>query len=683
MATNVYRAEDYSKQEQSLVRRWRNERDDAKNYFFAVIKPRLERSYKLYIADNTDRAKQIKKWQANIAVPYVQAVVETLKPRILDARPEFTVQGRTQDDQVKSPKLQQLADFTWETSKMDATSEKVVDSSLIFGMGYLQASWKKDVREFDFLDTQDISKKKLSWIKKKKTFYDGPYAEWVDNFALIYDWHNVDKEDKQYWMKRKVSSEKVIKRAYPGADKKRMEMALNSSPEDISDWGKVRNEVKLAHERITKGSDYGQSGSGLTDGTYQSDDTTDMKMHEVYECWWPFRDKYAVFVNNVPVFKGGEMPNPYDFKESPFIPIPYLLVPGEFEGYGIPLLLENPQIMLNMIKNQRLDSMTLSIHKMWVVNPLANVNKEELVTRPFGIIYSPDPAGVREVQFSDIKASAYKEEELLKSDMRYTSGVDDFSMGAGGSAGSATEVRHMRESTLERVRLYVNHLGSGYADLLRYWISMYKQFFTKDMTIRVIGESGEILYPLIEKDDLMGYYDFKASVLPSIAGQNDVLKKQDMDLFQLLIEQPFIDPQKLTSKVLHDFNWDMESIKQDQQQQQGQPVPPGMEGMVGPDGMPMPGVMPPGGPGGAPGGGSEIPAGVAKMLGMEQNPMDQLGSPVNLLESGAPPTPKGIPSGGANSRGMNRGGKVNTNIPQKAGNGPEAQLMNRAQNIQR
>ncbi len=120
--------------------------------------------------------------------------------------------------------------------------------------------------------------------------------------------------------------------------------------------------------------------------------------------------------------------------------------------------------------------------------------------------------------------------------------------------------------------------------------------------------------------------------------------------------------------------------------------------MVGPGGMPAPGVLPPGGPQpaglppGGPGGaspvagGGKIPPRIAKMLGAQASPFAELASPVNLLKGGAPPTPKGVGGkggGGANTRGMNRGGKVNTNIAQKPGNGPEAQLMNRASNIQR
>lgn len=697
MATDMYRPEDFGKKEVALMKKFVLQRDDAKQYFEAVIKPRLDRSYKLYIADNTDRAKEIKRWQANIAVPYVHGVVETLKPRILDARPDFTVQGRNPDDQPKASRLQSLADYTWEKAEADKTSELLTGSALVYGTGYLQVSWKRDVREYSFLSTKQIDKKKLSWVKKKQVFYDAPFVEWVDNYTLWYDWHNIPGESKQYWFKRLILTGAEIKRKYPMADKKRLKLALVKPGGDLKDYGSVRSEVKIEHERITKGDDYAKSGSGLTNNIYENTEDQDLKMYEVFEWWRPFDDRYSVISNDVPILKGAEIPNPYNFKNHPFIDVPYLRVPGEFEGYGIPLILENPQIMLNMIKNQRLDATTLNIHKMWIVNPLANIKKDELVTRPFGIVYSTDPNGAREIQFGDIKGSAYKEEELLKSDMRYGSGVDDFSTGAGGQAGSATEVRHLRESTLERVRLFVNHLGDGYAKMMRYWISMYSQFFTKEMIIRIVGEDGAEAFPIIAKDDLLGDFDFKATVIPAIAGQNDVKKKQDMDLFQLLIELPFIDPQKLTSKVLHDWNWDLQSIEKKEEEQPVGPegLPVGPDGQpVGPDGLPIPaqGPVPPPVSGGQIS--ADTGAAALAMLGGQSsqgpgaNPFSQLSSPVNLLNTtGPPPTPRGIPAGGGkggpNTRGLNRTGKVDTNVATKGTSSPESSLMNRAFNIQR
>jgi hypothetical protein len=730
MATNPNRKDyipsDFGKKEEEMMQDFQLQKEDARNYFLNVIKPRLDRSYKLYIAYTGDRQREIKSWQANVFVPYVQAVVETLMPRVLDARPEFSVLGRSPEDHIKAEKQQQLGDYYWEIAKMDKTTEDYVRSAMVYGTGYLQVYWKKDVRELKFLKTKDLTSKKLSWKKEKRTFYDAPYAEWVDNYSLWYDWHNSSRESKQYWFKRLVLTEEEIRRRYPGADKKRLDMAFNKDGGDLTDYAAIRQQARYAHDRIVKGANV-RAGSVWDSSNSYSDKygtalDSKTQMYEVFEWYQPFKDFYSVIVGGgeVPILKGGSMPLPFDFKEAPFIELPYLKIPGEFEGYGLPLILENPQIMLNLIKNQRLDAATLNIHKMWVVNPLANINKTELVTRPFGIIYSIDPNGVKEVQFSDLKASAYKEEEMLKGDMRYSSGVDDFSMGVGGGAASATEVRHLRESTLERVRLFVNHLGDAYSDVLRYWMDMSRQMMSKKVTMRIIGDDGEAVYPLIEKEDLMGRYDYKAKVLPSIAGQQDVNKKQAMDLFQLLSQ---IDPQmsgidlrKLISRTINNWGWSLESISSEEPM--GQEMPPEMAGMEGGDLPPelaammqgggqvppeLAGMMQGGGqpPMGGPQGPAPSPT-LQNALGMLRGPADaaqpgpfaQMQQPVNLLEAqGPPPTPRGVPSGGAggrgparpNVRGFNRNGRVNTNITtgNRGGSSVESNLLNRAFNIQR
>lgn len=695
-----YNPYDYGKKEVDLHRLFYLQMEDAKRYFLNITKPRLDRSYKLYIGYTGDRQREIKRWQANIFVMYVQSVVETLMPRILDARPEFGVFGRSEEDHAKAEKQEQLADYFWEISGMDTTSEDMVRASLIYGTSFLQVSWKKDVRKMKFLKTKDVTDSKPKWATEERVFYDAPYCEWVDNYSLWYDWHNTDRKNKQYWFKRLVLTGEEIARRYPGADKTRLALALRSPGGDITDYTAVRQQCRTTHDLIIKSA--GKSGVGSTgygSDKYYSTQEGSMKMYEVFEWWRPFDDAYSVMVGGqyVPILKGGSMPIPFDFKEAPFIETAYLKIPGEFEGYGIPLILENPQIMLNLIKNQRLDAATLNIHKMWIVNPLANINKSELVTRPFGIIYSIDPQGVREVEFSDIKSSAYKEEDMLKSDMRYSSGVDDFSMGVGGGASSATEVRHLRESTLERVRLYINHLGGTFSEVLRYWMDMQRQFFTKEMTIRIIGEDGEELFPLIQKKDLMGSFDYRAKVLPSIAGQNEIKKKQGMDLFQLLINMPFVDPRRLTAKMLADWSWSLDSIAKSAEEEQA----PGMEGMMGEEGTGVPGAE--GGPPpeelaamqGAQQGSQLSPdsmQGIRALLrspqelaAAAQNPMQQMANPVNLLRaSGPPPTARGVPGGRTtNPRGLNRGGKVDTNVPTRQTTSAEDRLTNRAFNIQR
>ena len=679
MSEPIYDAQQMGKKKEvEMMDKFELQLNEAKKYFTNFIRPRLDRAYKLYIAYNGDRAKEIQKWQANVFTPYIQATVETLMPRILDARPEFTVKGRNEDDQVKQEKQQQLQDYTWEIAKMDELNETFTRAALVYGMGYMQVSWKQDKRELKFLKSA-AGAKKCEWKKETKTFYDAPYAQWVDNYDLWYDWHNIESENKQYWFRRRVIPESVIRRDYPNAQEKRLKMAFNNGGGDLTNYASIRMEVKATQEGINKGDDWQQGGGGEFADETSNGDGKKLQRYEVFEWWRPFEDKYAVIVNRVPILKGAEMPCPYDFKESPFISVPYLKLPHEFEGMGLPLILENPQIMLNMIKNQRLDSATMSIHKMWIVNPLANIDKTELVTRPFGIIYSPDPNGAREIQFSDIKPSAYKEEDALKSDMRYASGVDDFSMGSGGGAGSATEVRHLRESTLERVRLFVNHLGYAYSDLLRFWISLWRQFMTNEMQIRILGDDGTYQFPIVEKDDLMGEYDYIATVIPSFAGKNDVDKKQALDLFQLLQPMPEVDQRKLIQRVLHSFDWSIDSVTNNPEEAGQQPMMPEEAGYQEMGGFQN----------GVPGAGGDISPDVMKqalgMLGGEESPQGQFAEaalPIDLTQMGGamPPTAKDIGGKAGNSRGLNRGGKVNTNVNSNSNGDEMSRLLGRVQN---
>lgn len=704
----TYRPSNFN--EEDMVRKFHMQKDDARRYFLQVRKPQLDRAYKLYMADNSDRAEQIKDWQSNVFVPYIHSVVETMMPRVIDARPEFSVKGRSKEDQTKASVLQDLLNYNWEIGETDDTFEELVRSTLIHGTGFLQTYWRKDEEKKKYLKTQDINSEDYDWEERTETTFDAPYVDWVDNYSLWYDWHNTKRDNKQYWFKRQVLTGQEIKRRYNMATDERLGMALASNSGDLTDYAAVRNEVKRSHEDVYKGAS--SKGShhtyneyqnrnfreiGIGKSIYQSQTDPDLQMHEVFEWWRPKEDQYAVFVNDVPILKGGSIPNPYDHKETPFIEVPYLRPPNEFEGVGIPLILENPQLMLNMIKNQRLDAVTLNIHKMWIVNPMANIDKSDLVTRPFGIIYSQDPGGVQPVEFSGVDQSAYQEEEMLKSDMRYASGVDDFSMGGGGQGSvSATEVRHLRESTLERVRLFVNHLGSGLADVMRHWIDMYRQFGEKEFKIRVAGEDGKDEFPVVSQDDLEGEYDFEAEVIPSIAGRNDMKKKQSMDLFQLLVNMPFIDPKKLTSKVLSHWDWNLNSLTKDQKRP-GAAAGPG--GQAGPGGMPpeimamMQGQSPEAGSGSKKGGTpsmEQMNQEIQKMMqgGGEQSAFAGASTPTDLLEAGAPPTAPDTTQEGAgggaggpgpnettNQRGHNRNGEIDTSIKKKDNSNPESEAM--------
>ncbi|MFA5376195.1 MAG: hypothetical protein WC455_10670 [Dehalococcoidia bacterium] len=677
---SFYDPDNFGKEERQKLSRFNDQYDDAKEYFFNYMKPRYDRSYALFMSWPETRRGLVMGWQNNIAIPFTNSTVEALMPRIVDARPDFGVVGRSVEDNANAVHLQNIGEYNWDLANMDATNEEVVRSALVYGNSWIQTWWKKEVKTARYYVGKDVNKAgekgrkaKGKWVEKTVTVYDAPFAEAIDPYTLLYDHRNKTHKSKQYFYRRKLLNEPQIRRDYPMADPLRLELAFKATPESLEDWAAIRTLKKSERPKFMAEGGVDSFGAGR----YVTAIDPKLGFHEVKERISEFDGTIAVTINNVPIYDGFDLPIVYNHKETGIIHIPYMKVPFEYEGISLPEQLDGMQTMLNTIKNQRLDAMLLNIHKMWIVNPNANIAKKDLAVRPFGIIWSPDPNGVRPVEFSDVKQSAYQEESLLKADMAYATGVDDASRGVQ-SGGSATEVRHLREATLERVRLFINHLGDGYSDLHRLWISMWGQFMSKSMAIRVTGSDGQLSWPVISRDDLKGNYDFKSTVKPSSSGRNDVDKKQAMDLFQLLVQFPFIDKRKLLSMTLVPFAYPVDKLVVE-----GQEAMPadGADGQAPVEQNDLQKYLDESGTSSAIS--PEAYNAILKELedrGAQQSPFAAASQPMMLDPNQVPPAAPDT----TNPRGMNRSGKVDTNIPTLRGaSDTGASILNQAKSIQR
>lgn len=563
-----------SEQEAALLRRFETDYSNLKNEFLSYRKDRFDHFYKLYRAYGGDRAAKIKDWQSNVFIPYIFSVIETLMPRILGSRPEFMIAPRGQEDVAKAAVLQSVFDYLWEVTKMDGKIPMFVKQSIIYGTSIGKTRWEKKytyssiVTEIEEQDGKKIPKYK----EKPKLIYDNPQFDEVD----IYDFYpdklasdiNKGTSPARYVFQRYVMTKDQLQSQYKAA--KNLEFVKsgrggNGSSLDFTDYKLVRREVLANKNRL-----YTTSGGG------DKYDTNSGNLIEVVEYWE--RNRYVVRANGVPIIN---MPNPYSHGMIPFTKLPFVEMPGEFYGIGIAELLENMQVMLNTIKNQRIDNVTMLIHKMWIVDPLANINKADLVVKPFGIIYTQNPNGVRPVEFSDVKASSYTEEEKLKDDMRNATGVDDYSRGAGAMANSATEASYLREATLERIKLFLRNLETCFADVMQQWYALVVDFFPEQKVFRLVNKDGVYYFPTIKKEDYTGEFDFRVGANSTVASSIELKKKQDMDLFQLLFQLPFVDQRNLVVKILGDFGWDPDFILKTSEAMSAEGGPAGPGGAPG------------------------------------------------------------------------------------------------------
>ena len=548
-----------SEEEQKKLNVFDREYSKVKDDFYTYTKPRFDKNYKIYRAYNGDRQAKIRSWQANVFIPYVFSVVETLEPRIIGAKPDFFVIPREKSDVQRTKVAQQVLDYCWEEAQVDYKTIDWTKSAQIYGIGIGKTRWEKKYQQSYISEevlVEENYKAKDLW-KEGKLIYDGPQFDAIDvyDFFPSRDGSEINGgKSIRYGYQRNLLTKAQILEMYPGA--KNMELispglSINGrnggfGSGDSRDFKIVRKEVMKTRDVIYET----PSGESYIEGELAN------ILCEVVERWEPTR--YIVRANGIPII---DIPNPYSHGEIPYIKIDFLPLPDEFYSIGIPDICGSMNIMLNTIKNQRVDNVTMAIHKMWIVDPLANINNKDLITKPFGIIYSSNPNGVRPVEFSDIKQSSYIEEDRLKDDMRNATGVDDYSRGAKAMAQSATEASYLREATLERVKLFLRSLEKGYSDIMRQWFSLIKDFFPAKKIMRIANTDGTFIFPLIMKDDFMGKYDFKAGMNSTTYASQELKKKQDMDLFQILAgTQGVADMRQLASKLLEDFGWDPEQI---------------------------------------------------------------------------------------------------------------------------
>lgn len=137
-------------------------------------------------------------------------------------------------------------------------------------------------------------------------------------------------------------------------------------------------------------------------------------------------DAYWVVANNVVIHYG---PLPTKHKELPFAVRYYYRVPGRFWGMGIPRIIHMLAEERNSIRNMNMDRQHLQINKMFLHNNLYDIDEEDLVARPGGLI-SVDTNGqdlqkaIIPLEYGDVPASYFKTDQIMIQDIGRAIGID-------------------------------------------------------------------------------------------------------------------------------------------------------------------------------------------------------------------------------------------------------------------
>lgn len=162
-------------------------------------------------------------------------------------------------------------------------------------------------------------------------------------------------------------------------------------------------------------------------------------------------DSYWVVANNVVIHYGPLMTK---HKEIPFAVRYYYQVPGRFWGMGIPRIIHMLAEERTSIRNLNMDRQNLQINKMFLHNNMYDIDEEDLISRPHGLI-SVDTNGlpIRDalvpVEYGDVPASYFKTDQIMVEDMSRAVGIDLTKEEQPSS--TATEAALSQENYLKRI----------------------------------------------------------------------------------------------------------------------------------------------------------------------------------------------------------------------------------------
>lgn len=469
MATEEYKEPnirgDYQPSEEDLeiIRMVYNRRID--------MRDAIDRTRAMKVCDEADmqwEAHRGKKegWQSNHYVPLTTAIVETALAEMVDQTPRPLILPRSVDDGPKAQVMKHIFDYTWEVADGDTQLYNVMKDTLMYGTAIAQEYHLRVVRKVkntvlgadgkqkeveeeivDFDDSMmEVVKLQDFFVDETARGFDGPYP--ARDCIRRYIMKVADFKDMftgSIW--DALDAAKYVK---PGGDTQYYE--FYKPPEDIK------------HDKEV----------------------------EVLWYWNKPKDCLYIVANDVLVRKG---PNPFKHKQLPFARAVDIKRVHSFYGKGEPELLESIQDEVNILRRMMIDRNHLDIDKMFLVSDTLNLNDDDLIARPHGLIpTNGDVNSAKPIEYGDVPRSVELGYNWLNEDGINVTGIDPRQASSPQPA-TATEAALLKEAALKKIRMKLRLLEREFlVRVARLRVANIVQFYSQPILEKIVGEEGTAQY---------------------------------------------------------------------------------------------------------------------------------------------------------------------------------------------
>lgn len=500
--------------------------------------------YKLYVGYRDQPAVQ---GRSNLHIPRVYEICDTLRARIvksfLSARPYFEFSpAPPRNGQVDMKMLNEkkgdlaaaLVDQQLVLNNFTYKFYNYITSMLIFPLAIMGVGWRYEER---------IVKRR---VPKIVGYFNTPYGPqpniqlvleespepvWDDNeivnvdfFDFWVDPRRADIDSARFVFHRDWMTQEELQNY--------LEVLRGRESGEVFDlrWDELRN----AGSNLSEGRWDRLSAVGFvpeTDtGFWNEDDHEEARKGNLFEVlhYWE-NNRHSVLVNRIALAYDGE--NPYwRHGKKPFVTTCYEPLPGEIYGMSAVQVIEHLQHELNTQRNQRLDNVSLILNRMWKVRRSADIQEQELVSRPHGIIHVDNPDDVTEFVMQNVASSSYQDEMLTKTDMENAIGTPAVVRGANPERKeTATEI--ITKNSNASIRFDVKIMlfeATGLSRLVNLMDMNNQQFIDMERPIKLYGQDDANQWAVVQPGELIGEWDYSPSAANVDPAANKEVRREQL-----------------------------------------------------------------------------------------------------------------------------------------------------------
>jgi hypothetical protein len=487
--------------EQQVASRW--------NFLFKdamINKAPYTKRWQTYIdAYNGDYFKNEKlpDYKSNLVSNYVFAIIETIRPIMLDNDPKFQAMPRQPEGLKFASDLQEAMLYEWDREEMNEKLYRELVNTLTLGTSIFFIPWDSQERNIRAIPVNPFN------------LFPDPLATTVkDAEYLIYaSYKNVDRLKRQF--------------PHKASELQGSQINYGELVHDNNRNARIDNQV-LVLEVWTRDYD-----------TFEVIDDKTKKVMLKYP-----NGRVITLCPELGIVLS-DKPNPYKDGNFPFVLIKDYDLPGKFWGEGEVAQLLSPQKHMNELNNAIIDNAKTTANMPWIIDKNSGIGQGKITARP-GLIIRKNPGSeVKRDQPPSMPAYVINAVETYKKDIQEISGVYETLRGDNATGVyTAQGIIALQEAGQVRIRLKVKLLESGLGQINQFFYSRMKQFWKDDRWIRTTRMDGSYDFKMFVKSALDYEYDIKIT-----AGSTMPVNRGAMlDLMIRLAQTPMPDGQPLVDR---------------------------------------------------------------------------------------------------------------------------------------